>query len=90
MSKFNDLQDKIEEINSEYGMLLYQIALIVDVCEMLLIETNLEKITDNIFDEVKTIVENYNYTSDDFMSDVWDIMTELCDTTTENIELSYE
>lgn len=87
MMKFRQLQTRVRETNDKFGLTGYEVMLVLDVCELLLIESNLTEIDDELFDLIVGCTETHGITTDEFMEDVHSIMRTVQDYSVKEIIL---
>lgn len=78
MSKYNELVKEIAELNQKYDLCHYGygLLLLVDALEKLEIESNIDEITDDVFDEVLFSVQNVPIDCDTFIENVYEIIVD--------------
>lgn len=87
---FKELKDRVEEINSEMDMCYYEVMLVLDICDVLVMESNVEYISDDLFNTICECVKNNEWSSDEFSENVWDIIISVQDYSTEEIEIEFD
>lgn len=83
---YNELEDSVHEINDEMNMCYYEVMLVLDICTVLKMETNITDISDELFNIICECVKSYDWTSDEFSENVNNIITGVIEYSDEEIQ----